>query len=389
MNSPYKKVKVIRSSTVPESLNGLLKGQLRFLNSHFEVIAVSGDGANLDEVEKREGVRTIPVKMERRISLINDLRSFFNLYHVFRKEKPLIVHSITPKAGLLSMAAAYFAGVPIRMHTFTGLVFPSRTGFMHRLLIGMDKLLCRFATNIYPEGQGVKNDLVNFKITNKHLEVLANGNVNGVDLDFFKPDNFTKDQNDELRSSLGVLKEDLLFIFVGRLVGDKGVNELVAGFKKCNAKFPNIKLLLVGPREDDLDPLELATLQEIDRNEAIITVGFVVDVRSYLAISDILILPSHREGFPNVVLQGGAMGLPCIVTDISGSNEIITPMENGLVIKVKDETAIANAMQQLIENPEMRDSMRKNARGRIVERYAQEDVWNAVLSEYKREIKNV
>ena len=149
-------MKIIRTSTVPESLYGLLKGQLKYLSQYFEVVGVSSKGQFLKETSKREEIRTIDVDMERGISPFKDLISLFKLYKVLLKEKPLIIHSITPKAGLLSMLAAKFAGVPIRMHTFTGLIFPTRKGYVQKLLISMDKLLCWAATNIYPEGNGVK-----------------------------------------------------------------------------------------------------------------------------------------------------------------------------------------------------------------------------------------
>jgi hypothetical protein len=154
--------KLIRTSTVAISLDYLLKGQLSFLQNYYEVIAVSGNDIHLEEVAQREKVKTISVVMQRNISPLKDLLSLWNLYVLFKKEKPLIVHSITPKAGLLTMTAGFFAGVPIRIHTFTGLIFPSKTGFLKRLLIIMDKLLCKFATHIYPEGNGVKQDLINF-----------------------------------------------------------------------------------------------------------------------------------------------------------------------------------------------------------------------------------
>lgn len=146
--------KLIRLSTVPLSLNILLKGQLSFLNNFFNIIAVSGNGPDLNVVAEREGVLVYSIEMERKISPFKDVVSLVKLYFYFRNERPFIVHSITPKAGLLSMIAAKLAGVPIRMHTFTGLIFPSKTGILQKILIAMDKLLCLCATNIYPEGEG-------------------------------------------------------------------------------------------------------------------------------------------------------------------------------------------------------------------------------------------
>ncbi|RZJ29700.1 MAG: glycosyltransferase family 1 protein [Flavobacterium sp.] len=373
--------KVIRTSTVALSLDFLLKGQLDFLNKHYDVVALSGDDEHLQEVTRREKVRTINLPMQRRIAPIADLISLFKLYKTFRKEKPFIVHSITPKAGLLSMTAAYFACVPVRAHTFTGLIFPSRSGFSQKLLILMDRILCRFATNIYPEGQGVKNDLQSFEITKKPLKILANGGVNGIDTDYFSRNHFSESENIALRNSLAIDADDFVFIFVGRLVRDKGINELIAAFSKFDDV--KIKLLLVGPFENELDPLSASTLDEIKSNPNIISVGFQTDVRKYFAISDALVFPSYREGFPNVVLQAGAMDLPVIATNINGSNEIISDGENGILIPVKDESAISSAMLALYQNKQLFQKLQKNARQMIASRYEQSVVWQAILNEYR------
>lgn len=373
-------MKVIRTSTIPISLNKLLKGQLKFLSKEFEVIGLSSSGTDLDEVKDREGVKTIAVEMQRGMSPFKDIVSLVKLYLVFKKEKPQIVHSITPKAGLLCMLAAKFAGVPIRMHMFTGLLFPTMKGFSQKFFIKMDQLLCWAATNIYPEGNGVKQDLINYNITSKPLKVLANGNVNGIDLDFFSPKQISEDQKYQLRNELNFGPQDFVFVFVGRLVGDKGINELVDAFKSFDNS--NVKLLLVGPLELKQDPIKEATIKEITNNKNIISVGSKSDVRPYLAISDVLVFPSYREGFPNVVLQAGAMELPCIVTNISGCNEIIEEGKNGIIIPPKNKLAIANAMNFVIENKDKKEFFRKNARSMIESRYNQKLVWNAILKEY-------
>lgn len=382
------KPKLIRTSTVPISLDYLLKGQLSFLQNLYEVIAVSGNGIHLEEVAHREKVRTIELEMQRNISPLKDLLSLWNLYVLFKTEKPLIVHSITPKAGLLSMVAGFFAGVPIRIHTFTGLIFPSKSGVMKQLLIVMDKVLCRFATHIYPEGNGVKQDLINFGITNKPLKVVANGNVNGIDTAFYNKNQLSESALQGLKASLGIKPNDFVFIFVGRLVGDKGINELIAAFKKFDAK-DIVKLLLVGPFEQELDPLSVKTLHEINANKNIISVGFQKEVRSYFAIADALVFPSYREGFPNVVLQAGAMNLPCIVTDINGSNEIISDGINGIIIPSKNSIELYEAMFKLVNDTELRKNIQKNAREMIVTRFEQKMVWESILQEYKNIEKNV
>jgi glycosyltransferase involved in cell wall biosynthesis len=382
-----KKTKIIHTATVALSLDYLLKGQLAFLNNFYEVVAVSGADEHLENVKNREGLRTVNVPMQRAIRPLQDLVTLWKLFLLFKKEKPQIVHSITPKAGLLSMVAAKMAGVPIRMHTFTGLIFPSKKGIFQELLIAMDRLLCWAATTIIPEGNGVKNDLIAYKITSKPLTVLANGNVNGIDTNYFSTEAIPAKEKENLRKVLQLEPSDFVYVFVGRLVGDKGINELVAAFK--NLSNANVKLLLVGPYEKELDALKAATLQEIEQNKNILTVGFQQDVRAYFAISDALIFPSYREGFPNVVLQAGAMGLPSIVTNINGCNEIIIEGKNGIIIPVKNSNAIYNAMKKMMEEDSFRNNIQQNTRQMIVSRYEQQVVWEAILTEYKSLLKHV
>ena len=374
-------MKIIKISTIPLSLNVLLKGQLKYLSAYFEIIGISSSGKELEEVREREGVRTIPVKMYRGINPIGDLISLFNLYVIFKKEKPTIVHSITPKAGLLSMLAALLAGVPLRMHTFTGLIFPTKRGVLKKVLIKMDQLLCWSATHIYPEGDGVKRDLQSFQITNKPLKVIANGNVNGIDLKYYSKEAISSLDLCTLKSFLEINEEDFVFIFVGRLVGDKGINELAAAFEQLPQE--KVKLLLVGPMEAELDPLSAKTLQILEKNNNIISLGFQKDVRPYLHISHALVFPSYREGFPNVVMQAGAMELPCIVTDINGANEIILDGQNGTIIRSKDVESLKHAMLKIMQDKVYYVKLREKARALITSRYEQSLVWEAILHEYR------
>ena len=374
--------KVFRISTVPSSLNILLKGQLRYLNQYFEITAISGSGQDLNNLELRENVKTHVIEMQRQISPFKDVVSLIKLYWYFKNEKPDIIHSITPKAGLLSMVAGKLAGVPVRIHTFTGLVFPYKRGWMQKILIMMDRLLCSCATNIYPEGLGVKKDLVHYKITKKPLKVIANGNVNGIDMDYFNPKLFSEVDKLALRNELEIDGTDFVFLFVGRLVKDKGVNELTEAFVKLNGKFPKTKLLLVGPFEEELDPVLPETKKTIENNANIISVGFQKDVRPYFAIADSFVFPSYREGFPNVVLQAGAMGLFSIVTDISGSNEIIKNGVNGQIISVKDKNKLFKAMSARLLVNEDESHYKNTCRSVIVRAYKQNDVWESIKNEY-------
>lgn len=375
-------IKLIRTSTVALSLDVLLKGQLAFLSKYYDVVAVSGADHHLDAVKQREGVRTESVEMARQINLWRDLVSLLKLYRLFRREKPAIVHSITPKAGLLSMIAARLAGVPVRIHTFTGLIFPTSTGLKKKLLIAMDCLLCRMATHVYPEGEGVRRDLLRYRITNKPLKVLAHGNISGVDTGYFALQQVPDEQKRALRSNLGLREDDVVFIFVGRLVADKGLREIVDAFTRLAEKQLQTRLILVGPTET-ADPIDHTTADLMKNHDRIITTGYQSDIRPYLAIADVFLLASYREGFPNVVLQAGAMELPCVVTDINGANEIIEHAKNGLIVPVRHADALLHAMQCLASDKVLREEMGKEGRRRIEQKFSNSIVWRALQEEYE------
>ena len=381
--SKKERKKVIRTASLSWSLYAFLGGQLSFLNEHYEMMTIGSDDPELQNMARKEGIVSIPVNIERTISPFKDLISIYQLYRIFKKEKPYMVHSMNPKAGLVSMIAAYFARVPKRVHTFTGLIFPTKKGLMKQLLLAADKLICRFATHIYPEGNGVKNDLQNHKVTNKPLNVIANGNINGVNLDYFDPKLYSVEANLNLRKELGIEPTDFVFVFLGRLVNDKGVNELVAAFDSLTREHSLAKLVLVGSHEGESDILPQTTWDTIVNNKNIIEVGHQYDVRPYFAIASALAFPSYREGFPNVVLEAGAMGLPSIVTDINGSNEIIIPDYNGLIIPSKDTKALELAMRWFLDNPKKVDALGKESRKHIKLKYDRRFVWEEVLKEYK------
>ncbi len=379
-----KKKKLFRVAAVPGSLSGLLYGQLRFMNAHYEVVGVASEDSLHQHIQTSEGVRTVEINISRRIDFLQDLASLYQLYKLFRNEKPHIVHSITPKAGLLSMLAAYLAKVPHRLHTFTGLIFPSRTGFMQKLLIFFDKVICYCATEIYPEGQGVKNDLINFGITKKKLTIIGHGNVNGIDLAYFDPALFTKEQIHEKRHILGIAEDDFVFLFVGRIVSEKGIEELVNAFSELHKNIFKVKLVLVGSFERELDPIPYYIEEEIKKNQGIILAGFQGDVRPFFALCNVFVLPSYREGFPNVVLQSGAMGKYSIVTDINGSNEIITEGLNGTIVPIKDSEALKAAMMACLNAKTEYLKTNMNHRRIIQDKYEQRFVWSELLKEYQK-----
>lgn len=376
--------KIIRASTVPVSLDTFCRGTLAELNKDYEVVALSSPGAILDKVGEREGVRTVGVKMSRRWDVIGDIVALFKLIMIFRKERPDMVHSMTPKAGLLCMTAARIAKVPVRLHTFTGLVFPSSQGLKRKILRFTDKLTCRFATHINPEGEGVMMEMMDARLTRKPLKVLGNGNVRGIDLDHYYKSLAIEEEGRLLRIRLGIKYNEFVFILIGRLVGDKGINELISAFDRLRNIYPDIHLILVGQAENELDPLKSKTYARMNTIRNLYVPGFQNDVRPWLAMADALVFPSYREGFPNVVIEAGAMGLPSIVSDISGSREIIHDGENGLIIPPKDEKALYKAMKRFVENPLLVRRLAMHARDMVASRYEQGFVRKCLKDYYKK-----
>lgn len=379
-----KKKKLIRITTVSMALTTLLKGQLRFMDQYFDVLAVSSGGGTFDDVAKNEGVRTKALTMTRTITPFKDLKSLYKLYRLFKKEKPFIVHTHTPKAGTLGMIAAKLAGVPHRFHTIAGLPLLIATGPKRVLLNTVEKITYACASQIYPNSFAMKDIIIknNFAKESK-LTVIEKGSTNGVDTSHFDPALYDEATKSELKKSLDFKPDDFIYIFVGRIVKDKGINELVNAFNQINSQHPNTKLLLVGPYEDHLNPLAQSTYELIKNHDSIRHVGYQKDVRPYFAIADALGFASYREGFPNVVMQAGSMGIASIVTDINGCNEIIENGVNGLIIPPKNEQALLKAMEFMINNPEERIRMANSSRSKIINNYQQRIVWNALLNEYQ------
>jgi glycosyltransferase involved in cell wall biosynthesis len=375
--------KIIRITTIAGSLRILLKGQLRFMNEHFEIVGVSSGGKALDEVRNTEGIRTMEVNMTRAITPIKDLISVIQLFKIFKKEKPLIVHTHTPKAGTVGMLAAKLAGVPHRLHTIAGLPLLEATGNKRRLLNIVEKFTYKCATLILPNSFGLKDIIIKEKICSEDkLRVIGKGSSNGIDVNYYDKDKVTIEETNKLKKELNIHPKDTVFVFVGRIVKDKGINELVAAFAEVSKVNANAKLIIVGASERHLDPIDDVTEELLDNHKNIHSVGFIRDVRPYFAISHVLAFPSYREGFPNVVLQANSMELPCIVTNIKGCNEIITHGYNGIIIPPKDTIALKNAMLESLNSSELMMTLAKNSRQNIIDNYKREYIWEELLNLY-------
>ena len=378
--------KLIRITTVPISIEKLLENQPKYFSKFFDITIVSSDKSELEKLGKKQGVKTFCLPLTRKITPFKDIIAIFKLYFFLKRENPKIVHSHTPKAGFVGMTASFFAGVPIRMHTVAGLPLMERKFIKKKVLIFIEKLTYLFATNVYSNSKKLMEFILSKKFCSKRkIKTLANGSSNGIDTKYFS-DNISLISKNKLLDTLKILKNDFVFCYVGRVVQDKGINELVSAFNELNLKNKNCKLIIVGKIENETNPVSKSTMGIIKKNKNILLTGFKNDVRPYLSIGNCFVFPSYREGFPNVLMQAGAMDLPCIATNINGCNEIIQDNINGFLIPPKNIDALVKAMQKIMDK-KLIIKLSKNSRLMVKEKYDQKYFWKKLLIEYNNLVK--
>jgi len=378
------KKKLLRITTVPISLKILLQDQLHFMNQHFEVVGVSSAGDELKEVEQKEGIRVVELEMSREITPLQDFLSLIKMFFLLLRERPDIVHTHTPKAGIIGMLGAWVTRVPYRLHTVAGLPVMEATGKKKTLLLFIEKLTYLAATHVYPNSYGLEKYILQERLIQKSkLKVIGHGSSNGIDTDYFsRTEQVVKEAKELLKEYH--LEESFVFCFVGRVVKDKGINELLYAFDKLSYKYNSVKLFIVGGFEEKLDPISDASKSILENNTSLFHVGFQNDIRPFLAASDFFVLPTYREGFPNVVLQASAMGLASIVTNINGCNEIITHNHNGLLVEPKEKEELFEAMQSVVEDQDLAKKLSLNSRSDIMQKYDRKVFHNYLFDEYKR-----
>ena len=376
------KIKILRVVTSSVSFN-LIDGQAQFMQQQgYQVITASGGPFPKDGIPQLKGVRFVPQPhLVRPISIKEDLLALRDMIRLIRKERPDIIHSHTPKAGLMGMLAGWLCRIPIRIHTVAGLPLLVHSGFKRKVLNLVERITYRCATSVYPNSHKLRDTIISLKLASPDkLRVIGEGSSNGINVLHFCKELFAEELVDPIRKKLG---GGFTFIFVGRIVRDKGICELVEAFTRLQQEHPVARLLLVGNFEQELDPLPEEVYHTIQSHPAIYYAGWQDDVRPWFAAADALAFPSYREGFPNVVMQAGAMELPCVVSDINGCNEIILEGENGLIIPSHDAAALYQAMKRMMKDKALYMHCQQNARSLISSRYKQEDVWQATLEMYR------
>lgn len=377
--------KLIRVTTIPLALNTLLRGQMKFMKENgFEVIMVSADGPEREELLRREKCPHHIIQMTRAITPLADLSSLWKMYGFFRKEKPDIVHSHTPKGGLIAMMAARMAGVRIRIHTIAGLRFMTSTGTTRKILVRMEKLTASCATHVWPNSRSLKEYVLSHGLAKpSKVEVIAEGSSNGIDLTKFNESVIQQAKLEEIKGKISYDPSLFYFLSVGRIVKDKGMEELSQAFSRLYKENDKVRLVLLGDFEDKLDPVTPASRDILMNHPAFLRMGWSADVPYYMHLANVLVHPSYREGFPNVLLQAGAMNCAVICSRITGNIDIIDDGHTGLICEVKDADSLFQKMLFAINEPEKMKSLSEALKKKVYEKFDQRVVHAALLSKYR------
>jgi len=376
---------LLRITTVPMSLRLLITGQPQYMHDHgWEVHLASAPGADWDQIPLPEKWSRHEIAMERDIAIAKDARSFWEMVALIKKIKPDIVHTHTPKAGLIGMAAAWYCRVPIRIHTLAGMPMTTATGLKKKILKYTEKLTYWFSHETWINSAALREFVINEKmIAPAKARMILNGSSNGVDISQFKKELVDGLLIATLRQRYSIQEDDFVFLAVGRVVKDKGINELVGAFTKLHQEHAHARLFILGPFEQHLDPLPEATIEALQHHPAITHINWSDDIPAWMAIANCFVHASHREGFPNVVLQAGAMGCPVIVSTIPGNIDIITENKYGWRFAKADIDGLLYQMQAVISDREAATQKAMDLQERVKIFFDRKAVHAAILERYQ------
>jgi glycosyltransferase involved in cell wall biosynthesis len=357
----------------------VLTGRLRALReAGFHVTLISSPGPLLDRIALHEGVDHLAIPMKRGMAPLSDLVSVVRLWRALRRLRPDITEFSTPKAGLLGNLAAWLCRVPIRIYLLRGLRLETSSGVKRQILSATERLAAACAQHVVCNSESLRAKALALRVAaSGKLKLLGDGSSNGVDVERFSPG------STDVRKRLGLPSNAAVVGFVGRLTRDKGVPELIAAFDHVLKAAPDTRLLLVGWFDDSEDALSQDLRAYIDRHPRIVRTGFVADTAPYYRAMDVMVLPTWREGFPNVVLEAAATAIPVIATLATGSRDAVLPEVTGLLIPPGYPEAITEAVLQLLRDPERRRRMGTAARARVSELFVNERVLGLTVALYK------
>lgn len=377
--------KLIHVVTVPGTL-GFFRGQLDYIKQHgYDVSVVASPGDTFERMVEELSVRGYAIPMKREISPWRDIVALFRLWRLFRLERPHIVHGHTPKAGLLSMLAAALAGVPVRIYHLHGLRFETAKGLKRLVLKLTEWLACFLAHKVIAVSPSVAQAVVKEGMcAQAKISVLANGSGNGVDAkNRFNPKLIESSVRTRLRQQYRIPDDAVVLGFVGRLVKDKGIVELVDAWRIISAKHSNLHLVVVGGFESG-DPVPEGVRKVLETGERIHLTGRVSNMPEVYRMIDVLLLPTYREGLPNVLLEAAAMEKPVVATRVTGCVDAVLDGITGLLVPARDAGALAEAALTYIENPELRLNHGRAGRKWVLKQFVPEIIWDELRKEYDR-----
>lgn len=351
--------KIAFITAAPETISAFLLAYIKALAEHHDIHIITSlkNGQSIRGLDNKITVHNVNIHRDPKV--FSDVKSLATLYRLFKKERYDLVHSFTPKAGLLTQISAFLARVPKRLHTFTGQVWATKQGAARLLLKFLDSITAKLATYCLIDSPSQKAFLLKEKLlTDKQCSVLASGSISGVNIEKY---HFSQENRNQLRAKHQIADDDFVFMFVGRLKKEKGVPELLAAFKQIN-QHDKVKLFILGSDEENLS-------EEFDSIANLHYLGFTPNAEDYYSFADVLCLPSHREGFGNVIIEAASCQLPALASNIYGLSDAVEHNGTGILHPVKDEKAIATAMKSLIDNPERLTEMRQRCRARIEETF--------------------
>lgn len=376
---------LVHVTTVPQALS-FFTGQVRYMQARgIEVHAVSSPGERLTSFGEQEHIQTHEVNMKRRISPLHDCGAAFRLTRVLGNVRPAIVHAHTPKGGLLGMIGAWLTRTPVRIYSIHGLRYMTASGWRRLLLQWTERVSCKLSHRVICVSHSLRDVVIDDSICPSHkLRVLRGGSTNGVDATVqFNPASFTRDGRSALRAELGIDPSDLVVGFVGRLVRDKGVEDLATAWKNIRDARIGVNLLLVGPVEPQ-DPIDPDVLRAFRDDPRVIMTGSVIDTTKMYAIADLVVLPTYREGLPNVPLEAAAMELPVVATNIPGCVDAVRDGVSGTLVPPRDAKSLQASIERYLDDPELRKQHGKAGREHVLRHFRREDIWEAVYQEYVR-----